>query len=145
MPHTVSEDPLEDRLDRSSHVPCHPGLAVHGQDIAELRQSLRVPGRPRATREGFQLFVCQCVLCGLDTRTGLVVVSGGPLMETVVVYAGYFFGQYPCGWLIGRFPAQKVLAISILLWGLMVILLTQSRTYSSARKFTVARCLLASR
>ena len=49
-----------------------------------------------------------------------------------MVYAGYFFGQYPCGWLIGRFPAQKVMAISVFLWGLMVIIMTQSRDYSSA-------------
>lgn len=51
---------------------------------------------------------------------------------SAMIYAGYFFGQYPCGWLIGRFPAQKVLGISCLLWGLMVILLTQCRNYSSA-------------
>lgn len=49
-----------------------------------------------------------------------------------MVYAGYFFGQYPCGWLIGRFPAQKVLAINILLWGFTVIIMTQARTYASA-------------
>lgn len=49
-----------------------------------------------------------------------------------MVYAGYFFGQYPCGWLIGRFPAQKVLGISCCLWGLMVVLLTQCHSYSSA-------------
>lgn len=53
-----------------------------------------------------------------------------------VIYAGYFFGQYPCGWLIGRYPAQKVMAISIFLWGLMVILMTQSRDYSSARMYS---------
>ncbi|KAG9498046.1 hypothetical protein J7337_010931 [Fusarium musae] len=51
---------------------------------------------------------------------------------SAMVYAGYFFGQYPCGWLIGRFPAQKVMAISVFLWGLMVIIMTQSRDYSSA-------------
>lgn len=51
---------------------------------------------------------------------------------SAMVYAGYFFGQYPCGWLIGRYPAQKVLGISCLLWGLMVVLLTQCRTFSSA-------------
>ncbi|KAF5972279.1 hypothetical protein FBULB1_8804 [Fusarium bulbicola] len=34
---------------------------------------------------------------------------------SAMVYAGYFFGQYPCGWLIGRFPAQKVMAISVFL------------------------------
>ncbi|KAL6399584.1 hypothetical protein AUP68_16989 [Ilyonectria robusta] len=51
---------------------------------------------------------------------------------SAMVYAGYFFGQYPCGWLIGRYPAQKVMAISVLLWGLMVIIMTQSRDYSSA-------------
>ncbi|KAI1267805.1 major facilitator superfamily domain-containing protein [Xylariaceae sp. FL1019] len=51
---------------------------------------------------------------------------------SAMIYAGYFFGQYPCGWLIGRFPAQKVMAISILLWGATVLILTQCRTYSSA-------------
>ena len=51
---------------------------------------------------------------------------------SAMVYAGYFFGQYPCGWLIGRYPAQKVLGISCLLWGLMVIILTQCHSYSSA-------------
>ncbi|KAH8159970.1 hypothetical protein CIB48_g8275 [Xylaria polymorpha] len=51
---------------------------------------------------------------------------------SAVVYAGYFFGQYPCGWLIGRYPAQKVLAICILIWGVLVILLTQARSFSSA-------------
>ncbi|UNI19484.1 hypothetical protein JDV02_005666 [Purpureocillium takamizusanense] len=51
---------------------------------------------------------------------------------SAMLYAGYFFGQYPCGWLIGRFPAQRVLAISIFLWGLMVIIMTQCRSYSTA-------------
>ncbi|AEO67842.1 uncharacterized protein THITE_2129674 [Thermothielavioides terrestris NRRL 8126] len=51
---------------------------------------------------------------------------------SAMVYAGYFFGQYPCGWLIGRYPAQKVLAISVLAWGVLVILMTQARSYSSA-------------
>lgn len=51
---------------------------------------------------------------------------------SAMIYAGYFFGQYPCGWLVGRFPAQKVLSISILLWGVMVLVLTQCRTYGSA-------------
>ncbi|KAI1614339.1 major facilitator superfamily domain-containing protein [Exophiala viscosa] len=49
-----------------------------------------------------------------------------------MVYAGYFFGQYPCGWLIGRYPAQRVLAISCFIWGVLVILLTQCRSFSSA-------------
>lgn len=51
---------------------------------------------------------------------------------SAMVYAGYFFGQYPCGWLIGKFPAQKVIGVSCLLWGLMVVLLTECSTYSSA-------------
>ncbi|KAK7716660.1 hypothetical protein SLS63_011085 [Diaporthe eres] len=49
-----------------------------------------------------------------------------------MVYAGYFFGQYPSGWLIGRFPAQRVLSISILALGVLTILMTQCTTYSSA-------------
>jgi MFS family permease len=55
-----------------------------------------------------------------------------PSNYNTVVYAGYFFGQYPCVWLIGRYPAQKIMAVSIFLWGLMVILMTQYRSYSSA-------------
>lgn len=51
---------------------------------------------------------------------------------SAMVYCGYFFGQYPCGWLIGRFSAQKVMAISCLCWGVTVLILTQCRTYSSA-------------
>ncbi|GME58377.1 mfs general substrate transporter [Neofusicoccum parvum] len=51
---------------------------------------------------------------------------------SAIVYAGYFFGQYPCGWLIGRLPAQKVMAVSVLCWGFTVIILTQCRSYSSA-------------
>jgi sugar phosphate permease len=51
---------------------------------------------------------------------------------SAIVYAGYFFGQYPSGWLIGRFPAQRVLGTTCLLWGLMVLLLTQCHTFSSA-------------
>ncbi|ETN37300.1 uncharacterized protein HMPREF1541_08291 [Cyphellophora europaea CBS 101466] len=51
---------------------------------------------------------------------------------SAIVYAGYFFGQYPCGWLIGRYPAQKVLSITCLFWGLMVLLLTQCHNYGSA-------------
>lgn len=49
-----------------------------------------------------------------------------------VIYAGYFFGQYPCGWLIGRFPAQRVVGVSCLLWGVMVLVLTACRRYQSA-------------
>ncbi|KAI1742793.1 major facilitator superfamily domain-containing protein [Xylaria scruposa] len=51
---------------------------------------------------------------------------------SAIVYAGYFFGQYPCGFFIGRYPAQKVLATCILVWGVLVVLLTQARSFSSA-------------
>lgn len=51
---------------------------------------------------------------------------------TSMVYVGYFLGQYPCGWLVGRFPAQKVLACGILGMGLMTILMTQCRSFGSA-------------
>jgi MFS family permease len=49
-----------------------------------------------------------------------------------VVYAGYFFGQYPSGWLVGRFPAQQVISAAIFLWGVMVLILTQCHGFSSA-------------
>jgi MFS family permease len=60
-----------------------------------------------------------------------------------VLYAGYFIGQYPCGWLVGHYPAQKMMAINIFLWGVMVILMTQARTYSSARmlSFLITRTI----
>ncbi|GAD95238.1 conserved hypothetical protein [Paecilomyces variotii No. 5] len=51
---------------------------------------------------------------------------------SAIVYAGYFFGQYPAVLLIGRFHAQKILGISCLLWGVLVLILTQCRSYSSA-------------
>lgn len=51
---------------------------------------------------------------------------------SAMVYAGYFLGQYPCGWLIGRFPAQKVLCCGILGMGVLTIVMTQCRDYSSA-------------
>lgn len=51
---------------------------------------------------------------------------------SAMVYAGYFFGQYPCGLLIGKYPAQRVLGVSCLLWGFMVLMLTECHTYSSA-------------
>lgn len=49
-----------------------------------------------------------------------------------MAYAGYFFGQYPAGWLIGRFPAQRVLSIAILALGVLMIIMAQCMTYSSA-------------
>ncbi|CAJ2512007.1 Uu.00g076320.m01.CDS01 [Anthostomella pinea] len=51
---------------------------------------------------------------------------------SAMVYFGYFLGQYPCGWLIGRYSAQKVISVSILAWGFFVVIMTQCRSYSSA-------------
>ena len=51
---------------------------------------------------------------------------------SAMVYAGYFVGQYPCGWLIGRYKAQKVLAISCFFWAFMVLMLTQAKSFGSA-------------
>ncbi|KUL82748.1 hypothetical protein ZTR_10908 [Talaromyces verruculosus] len=51
---------------------------------------------------------------------------------SAMIYAGYFFGQYPCSLLIARFPAQRVLGVTAFIWGLTVIILTQCKTYSNA-------------
>ena len=51
---------------------------------------------------------------------------------SAMVFAGYFVGQYPCGWLIGRFKAQRVLAIACFFWSLMVLMMTQAKSFSSA-------------
>ena len=51
---------------------------------------------------------------------------------SAMVYAGYFFGQYPCGWLIGRYRAQRVLGITCLFWGMTVVIMTRCHNYKSA-------------
>ena len=61
-PSTVPQSPLEDRLDRSSDVSRYPGVAVLGQDFAELRKPVWVSGRSGATGDGFQLPVSKYVL-----------------------------------------------------------------------------------
>lgn len=65
------------------------------------------------------------------------VYACGRLLFAAVVYAGYFFGQYPCGWLIGRYPAQRIMAASVLLWGVTVLIMTQARSYSSACEYQI--------
>ncbi|KAK9784021.1 putative Major facilitator superfamily domain-containing protein [Seiridium cardinale] len=69
-------------------------------------------------------------LFGYQTALGLKGQQFNYL--SAIVYAGYFFGQYPCGWLVGRYPAQKVIAVATLLWGISVVIMTQCRGYSSA-------------
>ena len=59
-----------------------------------------------------------------------------------VIYAGYFFGQYPCGWLIGRYPAQRVVALCILIWGVLVLFLTQARSFSTACESSLAYVIM---
>lgn len=122
---------METRSRHPSHVSRHPSASVHGQDLSQLCQPLRIPGGPGAQGKPVQLPLCKSVS---SSNTPIRAVCRYHLADTntTVVYAGYFFGQYPCGWLIGRFPAQKVMAISVFFWGLMVILMTQSRDYSSA-------------
>lgn len=127
-----AQSPMEARLDSSPYVSHHTSIAVHGQDITQLCQLIRIPEGSRPSRQRVQLSLRKFVL---TTNPWLICISFlSDELTHIVVYAGYFFGQYPCGWLIGRYPAQKVMAISIFLWGLMVIIMTQSRTYSSARK-----------
>ncbi|EEB90219.1 hypothetical protein MPER_11601 [Moniliophthora perniciosa FA553] len=49
-----------------------------------------------------------------------------------IVYAGYFVGEYPLTYAIGRYPSQRVLSVMIVLWGLTVLTLTQCKTFQSA-------------
>lgn len=129
----VQQSSVEARPHHSSHVSHHPSLAVHGQDLSELRQPFWVPRGIESQGTGIQLPVGQSVF---------VLLEAEPILtHATVIYAGYFFGQYPCGWLIGRFPAQRVMAISIFLWGVTVLILTQCRTYSSASKSDKVRDL----
>ncbi|KAJ7910095.1 major facilitator superfamily domain-containing protein [Mycena leptocephala] len=48
------------------------------------------------------------------------------------VYFGYAVSQYPMQILIGRFPAQKVLAITIFMWGLCVLTISQCTNFHTA-------------
>lgn len=47
------------------------------------------------------------------------------ILYATAPYIGYFFGMYPATYLIGRFKAQYVLGASCLLWGFMVIILSE--------------------
>ncbi|KAJ7679489.1 major facilitator superfamily domain-containing protein [Mycena polygramma] len=49
-----------------------------------------------------------------------------------MVYFGYAVSQYPTQVLIGRFPAQKVLAITIFMWGLCVLTMSQCTNFKTA-------------
>ncbi|KAF7329110.1 MFS general substrate transporter [Mycena kentingensis (nom. inval.)] len=48
------------------------------------------------------------------------------------VYFGYAVAQYPLQLLIGRYPAQKVLAICVFMWGLCVLTMTQCKSFATA-------------
>ncbi|KAJ7207335.1 major facilitator superfamily domain-containing protein [Mycena haematopus] len=49
-----------------------------------------------------------------------------------MVYFGYVVTQYPIQVLIGKFPAQKVLAITIFMWGLCVLTMSQCTNFKTA-------------
>ncbi|KAJ7358492.1 major facilitator superfamily domain-containing protein [Mycena albidolilacea] len=49
-----------------------------------------------------------------------------------MVYFGYAFSQYPIQILIGKFPAQKVLAVTIFMWGLCVLTMSQCTNFKTA-------------
>ncbi|KAJ7582199.1 major facilitator superfamily domain-containing protein [Mycena floridula] len=49
-----------------------------------------------------------------------------------VVYIGYFIGQYPAAYLIGRYRAERVLSIALVLWGICVITMAQCTNFSNA-------------
>ncbi|KAJ7055980.1 major facilitator superfamily domain-containing protein [Mycena amicta] len=48
------------------------------------------------------------------------------------VYFGYAVAQYPIQILIGRYSAQKVLAITVFMWGLCVLTMTQCTNFHTA-------------
>ncbi|KAJ7215513.1 major facilitator superfamily domain-containing protein, partial [Mycena pura] len=48
------------------------------------------------------------------------------------VYFGYAVAQYPLQILIGKYSAQKVLAITVFMWGLCVLTMTQCTNFKTA-------------
>ncbi|KAJ6533655.1 major facilitator superfamily domain-containing protein [Mycena capillaripes] len=48
------------------------------------------------------------------------------------VYFGYALSQYPLQILIGKYSAQKVLAITVFMWGLCVLTMTQCTNFKTA-------------
>ncbi|KAJ7625894.1 major facilitator superfamily domain-containing protein [Roridomyces roridus] len=49
-----------------------------------------------------------------------------------MVYFGYAVTQYPIQILIGRYPAQKVLSITVFLWGLCVLTMVKCTNFKTA-------------
>ncbi|KAJ7669657.1 major facilitator superfamily domain-containing protein [Mycena rosella] len=49
-----------------------------------------------------------------------------------MVYFGYAVAQYPVQILIGRYPAQKVLAVTVFMWGLCVLTMSQCTNFKTA-------------
>ncbi|KAJ7459237.1 major facilitator superfamily domain-containing protein [Mycena latifolia] len=49
-----------------------------------------------------------------------------------MVYFGYAVAQYPVQILIGKYPAQKVLAITVFMWGLCVLTMSQCTNFKTA-------------
>ncbi|KAJ7131060.1 major facilitator superfamily domain-containing protein [Mycena epipterygia] len=49
-----------------------------------------------------------------------------------MVYFGYAVSQYPLQILIGKYPAQKVLAITVFMWGLCVLTMAQCTNFKTA-------------
>ncbi|KAJ7131866.1 major facilitator superfamily domain-containing protein [Mycena crocata] len=49
-----------------------------------------------------------------------------------MVYFGYAVAQYPVQILIGRYPAQRVLAITVFMWGLCVLTMSQCTNFKTA-------------
>lgn len=49
-----------------------------------------------------------------------------------IFYIGYLVAQIPANWLLGRFKAGRVLGISCVIWGGMVLAMLGCKNYASA-------------
>ncbi|KAI3615359.1 allantoate permease [Moniliophthora roreri] len=49
-----------------------------------------------------------------------------------IVSIGYFLGEYPITYAIGRYPSQRIMSATIALWGLTVLLFPLCKTFQSA-------------
>ena len=121
---------MENRLSYPAYLSRHTSIAVSRQDGVKLCKPVRLSESTRTERPAVQLSVSKYAI-------NLLTFHAIATNNRTVVYCGYFFGQYPCGWLIGRFPAQRVLGVSCMFWAFLVIIMTQCRTFSSACEYTI--------
>ncbi|KAJ6555235.1 major facilitator superfamily domain-containing protein [Mycena sp. CBHHK59/15] len=77
-------------------------------------------------------WMCVVVLHVFGVLTALKLHGNQFNWLSGMVYFGYAVAQYPVQVLIGKFPAQRVLAITVFMWGLCVLTMSQCTNFKTA-------------